>query len=168
MTAWQQAEVRRVRFNIPEQGTCRGNMVIQKIARVFLKKKTTGLMDPELDLTNLHTLVLDCHNPVFRISENYESLREENMGTNYGDAAELIRDLRGLRELIVVLDYRPGSKVLRFVKGLDLGHLSLVDEGTSEEVYESKGPEEDTSGRNEESSGDSSDYVIKQLRWVAR
>lgn len=119
-------------------------------------------MDPELNLRNLRKLVWDCHNPVFGIKESYETFREENMWANYRESANLFKDLTFLQELVLILDWRPGSKILDFVRTLDFGHLKFVGES------EIKG----TAKREIEKDGESvalrSRYVLKELRWVAQ
>ena len=46
---------------------------------------------------------------------------------------ELFRQIEGLREIRVIVDWRRGSKVWDFVKGLDFGKLKLVDDGSGGE-----------------------------------
>lgn len=143
--------MKEVRFNIPEQ--LQGNIINQKIARAFLKKKTTGLMDEEVDLGGLRTLVWDCHNPVFWGSSGkngvMERAREENMTANFGNCVELFGLVEGLREIRVVLDWRKGSKVWEYVKGLEFNGLRLVDDGVGSGEEEGQG------------------YRLRTLRFVA-
>lgn len=106
-------------------------------------------MDPELDLKNLRTLVWDCHNPVFYMDQKYETWREENMRANYWEAVELIRAVDSLKEVVLILDWRPGSKVWEFVRELNFGRLKLVEGGKAD-------GEEGPLG-----------YVLRTLRWVA-
>ena len=87
-----------------------GNVINQKIARAFLKKKTTGLMDEEVDLGGLRLLVWDCHNPVFWEGAGegrFEGKREGMMGVNYRDGMfwRLVSFCLGLWEIKSLLFY---------------------------------------------------------------